>query len=234
MSTSIHNGTVAFATALHGTDDDPVSSVITRDGVANGLLHAADSMGQIRVNVATPDTSSFSIAVLDEYYIIDETPVANQWYRFRGSPFGSWPLTIHSDGTPYKLRVRIGVSCSSNSNTTQTIRVVIAPDHLAASERDREVDHVYEVSFNSNVDGTTPAWKAGTSQGTANSATLIAVSAADARSWTTDVSVYDAVSSATPRSIQQCRVSAHVFVRTSSASVTTRLHNLYIQEYCGT
>jgi hypothetical protein len=231
VSTSLHNGIVEFAASLYGTDDDPVENSIVRDGLANGLLHAADSMAQVRVNYF-PILSAAANGQ-DTFETVESSPTTGTWYRVGGSPFGEWPLTLHADGTPYKLRVRIGVSASSSTASTQLVRVVIAPNSHAVLERDLSADNVYQISFASGTVGTTPTWVAGTSQGDAASATLITVDADTARSWTRDVQVYDAVSSATPRDTMQCLVAAHVYALTSNASVQARLYALHIAEYVG-
>lgn len=241
MSTSIHSGIVAFDASLYGTDDDPADTTIVRDGIANGLLHAADSMGQVRVNVCYPDGSSFASDAW-EYGDIASSPVANQWYRIGGGPFGEWPLTIHNDGTPYKLRIRVGVAASSGGASTQTLRVVIAPNNFAVSERDQEADNVFQVVFLSVTIGTTPTWaydgtsgiSESRSQGTANSLTTLTVPARRAAAWTRSTTMYDAVSSGSPSEIQQCLVGAHVFGKTSVSGIVTRLHALHISEYVGT
>lgn len=233
MSTSIHSGLVSFGTTLHGTDDDPVDATVTRDGVANGLLHAADSYAQVRVNVAFPDTSTFSAGAAEFGHVIDTTPVVDQWYALGGGPFGEWPLTIHANGSPYKLRIRIGLSASSGGVSTQTIRVVVCPSSIAITERDVSADHVYALSFASATVSTTPTWIAGTSQGAVASATMLTISADDAAAWTRTVNMYDAVSSASPGTVQQCLVAAHVFAKSSSASIYARLHSLHIAEYVG-
>lgn len=234
MSTSIHSGLVQFGTTLHGTDDDPVDSVVARDGVANGLLHSADSYAQVRVNVVFPDTSTFSAAAAEFGHVVDTSPVVDQWYPLGGGPFGEWPLTIHANGSPYKLRIRVGLSANSSSISTQTVRVVVCPTSIAVAERDRAADHVYELTFGSGVVGTTPTWVAGQSRGTVASATMLTISAENAAAWVRSVNVYDAVSAATPRSVQQCMVSAHVFTKSPSTTIYARLHALHIAEYVGT
>ena len=227
MATSIHSGLKLVAGASYGGDDDPVGAVIWRDGIANGLLHCADSYAQVRVNVAFADASTFGSGAA-EYISGPAAPTAGQWFRV-AAPFGPWPLTLHADGTPYKLRVRIAAA-STSGGSVQTLRVVIAPDAFAALERDTEADSVYEVTTSS----TTPAWLGGTSQGSIASGTMLTVSAEQAAAWITNTEIFDAVSSATPRTVQQCLVSAHVFAKSASGSETTRFHALHIAEYVGT
>jgi hypothetical protein len=226
MSTSIHSGLVAFAASLYGTDDDPVDTAIVRDGIANGVLHAADSMAQVRCNILMRSADFFTIAA---------SPSGSTWYRIQGSPFGEWPLTLHADGTPYRLRIRVGVAASSATSCTITFRIVVSPDTIARDEMALEADHVYELAFNpADAIGTTPTHVPGTSQGSIASATLLTVTRERASQWLKDVSVYDAVSSGTPRTIQQCMVSPHVFVKTTNSTCLPRLHALHIAEYVGT
>jgi hypothetical protein len=228
MSTSIHRGIVEINTSHYGTDDDPIDTVTARDGILNGLLHCGDSMGQVRVNYMP--IASAAANGQDAFETIEASPIANQWYRVGAAPFGEWPLTCRWDRTPYKLVVRLGAATSSAAGTT-TFRVVICPMMDAIAELDREVDHVWETSF---AGTTTIAWRTGASQGSTASATLITVSRANALAWLRDVPIYDAVSSASPRSVQQCLVAAHVFAKTSNTGALPRLHALFIDEYVGT
>jgi len=231
MSTSIHSGLVDFGATLYGAANDPIDTVIMRDGVANGLLHAADSFAQVRVNyMAVKSTLANG---QDAYETIESSPTAGTWYLCGGSPFGSWPLTLNETGTPYKLRIRVGVAASTSNADTLTLRVVLAPDGLGGRERDRSVDHVWETSWTASTTSTTPTWASGTSQGTAASATLLTVSQPQASSWRRNVSAFDAVSSASPMSVDQCLVAAYVYAKTTGTALP-RLHALHIAEYVGT
>lgn len=231
MSTSLHNGLVSFAGSLSGAAFDPADTVIMRDGAMNGLLHAADSFGQVRVNYC-PIAAAFSVDDLDAYETIEASPVAGTWYAVGGAPFGSWPLTMHAEGaTPYVLRVRLGVAASStDAGTTHTYRVVIAPDGRGLEELPLSVDHVFEVE---GAASTTVAWATGTSQGTEAHATLLTVTPEVASAWTRSVGVYDAVSAASPSAVDQVLVSAWVFAKTTDDGVLPRVHALHLTEYCG-
>lgn len=232
MATSIHSALVQFDGAVYGAAADTMSTTVVRDGVANGLLHCADEYAQVRVNYLPP--AAAVVTDQNPFETIDAGPTANQWYRVGGSPFGAWPLTLHSDGTPYKLRIRVGVASSASDATTLTMRVLIAPlDATVGALLLGSYDYVYELSWTASDMGTTPTWTAGTSQGSAASATLLTVDRAAADSWTRSVSAYDAVSSASPVSVQQVPVAAHVFAKTSGTTLP-RLHALLIAEYVGT
>lgn len=232
MTTSIHSAIVPFATSLYGAAADPVDTTISRDGVANGLLHCADSYAQVRVNVMHPDYSTFNAPAAYEY---NETaanpPTANTWYRIEGTPFGEWPLTFHSDGTPYLLRVRIaGRSSGGAGSGTVTFRVVIAPANAGLGELESPSDHIFE------TDGTTStsvAWLTGATRGSEAYETRMELAAARADAWTRAVNVYDAVSGANSAQIRQCLVSAHVFAKTTNALDVPRLHALHIAEFSG-
>lgn len=228
MSTSIHSGIVDFDAALYGTYDDPVDNVVARDGVLNGLLHAGDSMGQVRVNwhpidsgVANGQASFASPDVPDEL---------SQFTLCAGSPFGQWPLTLRQDGTPYRLIIRVGGAMSSSpSSESGILRVVIAPDlptaaaHLTASQ-----DNVWGVQ----VTSATVGWLSGSSQGSAAASNYVTVEQAQAEYWIQSVSTYDAVSSASPIAIEQCLVSAWVFISASdSVDKYPVLHALHIREF---
>jgi hypothetical protein len=233
MSTSIHNGRVQFADSLYGTDNDPADVTILRDGVVNGLLHCADSYAQVRVNFVHPDYSTFAAAAAYEYnQTVDTTPTPNAWYRMEGSPFGEWPLTLHDDGTPYVLRVRVGGASSGGAATgTITFRVVIAPANAGLGELELAADHIFETA---GTTSTSVAWLTGATRGSGAHTTRMELSATRAGRWTREIDVYDAVSSATQRQVRQCLVSAHVFAKTTNALDVPRLHALYLAEYVGT
>lgn len=231
MSTSIQDGLVVFAGSLYGAAADPVGSRTMRDGIANNLLHCADSFAQVRVNYC-PIGAAFDGNDLDSFETIEDDPVAGTWYAVGGGPFGGWPLTMHADGAvPYVLRVRLGVSASdTDAGVTLTWRVVIAPDGDGLEELPNDADHVFEVS---GAASTTVAWATGTSQGALTHATLLTVSPELATAWTRSVGVYDAVSSAEPSAVDQVLVNAWVYARTEDASFLPRVNALHITEYVG-
>lgn len=223
-ASSIHSGIVPFAPSLWGTDDDPEDTVLHRDGTANGLLHAADSIGQVRVNYM-PVAAGVADGQ-ETFATIDTGPEADVYYHV--GVFGRWPLTIRADGTPYRLRIRVA-GASSSTNDAPTFRVVIAPNFPEAlAGKTSDEDSVFEASGTAT---TTIAWLSGTSQGSAAAATYVQVSAEQARDWTAEQVVFDAVNAGTPRSIQQCLVSAWVWAKQGGVDDLPRLYGLHIQEF---
>lgn len=231
MSTSIHGGLVELAGSLYGAATHPADTAQLRDGLANGLLHIADEFGQVRVNYC-PIAPTFATNDLDAFETVDATPIADRWYQV-GAPFGVWPLTCASEGTPYRLRVRLAVASTAlDAAETHDYRVVLAPDGRGREEMLLSEDHVFAVT--TSPQGTTGSWASGTSQGDLGHATLLTLDAPRARGWVSRVSVYDAVSSGSPRSIDQLLVAAYVFARTSDPTNLPRVHRLFLAEYVGT
>lgn len=231
MSTSIHDGIVEFSAGLYGAADDPADTVLMRDGVANGLLHAADSYGQVRVSYC-PIISTFAGTSRESFATIEASPDADTWYEVGAQPFDQWPITCHADGTPYKLRIRIGTAGSqTKAGVDLTYRVVLAPPGRAREELGRSVDHVYEAVVEAS---TTIAYATGSSQGSESHATLIELDAATARRWLTRTSIYDAISSGSPTSVEQVLVGAYVFAKCEDGDTLPRVHALHLTEYVGT
>jgi hypothetical protein len=230
MATSIltGGGIVEFPATLYGTDDDPVDTVVMRDGVMHGLLHAADSMGQVRVNYM--GIGNAVSEGQDEFETIETPANTSDYYLMGGTPFGPWPLTMRANGEPYKLRVRVGGSVSATP-ATATFRIVIAPlTIVTAADVLAALDSTLQVTATS----TTLAWLTGQSQGTLGSTTLITVTADQAAAWTRDVDIYNAVSSpAGGQTVEQIRVMAYVFAKTSDVTKLPQLSALHIQEYIG-
>lgn len=201
MSTSIHGGLVRFASSLYGAADDPVCGGIMRDGVANGLLHMSDAAGMVRVNAHARGDDGFAV----DSTVPDVIP-PEAWYLMDGSPFGSWPLTIRGNGTPWRLRIRLGGY--NPDGYTFTVRVVIAPSlSEALAGRYADADNVFEAVSTA----ATPTWFTGTSQGTAAAATYVEVSQAQASAWTRTIGTFNEVSAAAPATVDQVLVSAWMF-----------------------
>lgn len=207
-------------------------AAITRDGVANGLLHAADSYAQVRVN-HLPVAAAVANGQAT-FGTIVATPEPGQWYVVSGSPFGPWPLTLHSDGRPYLLRIRLAVGASSTDlGITHTYRVVLAPDdyNTAVAERDTFENHVWEAEVSAS---STVSWVTGSTQGGPPSSTVLTLEASTAARWTRSVSTYDAVSAGTPVAVEQCLVSLWIFAATTSAQSLPRVYGMHAAEYVGT
>ena len=234
MPTSIHSGLVPFPAAAYGAAADPVSAAVVRDGIANGLLHAADSHGQVRVNYMP--IAAARANGQDAFATIPAPPTPGQWYQVGAGPFGPWPLTLRADGTPYRLRLRVGVAASMTGDVELEIRVVIAPADSRGTARalvDAPVDYVWGTTWKADDTGTTPTWATGATRAE-GFPTMLVLDAATAAAWTVNTSTYDAVSSASPVQVQQVLVAAHVFAKTADAERLPRLHALHIAEYVGT
>lgn len=230
MSTSIHRGMTDPYALLYGVDSSPVETALMRDGVANNLLHAADSFAQVRVNYAAI-AASLAGGVRRGAETIDSAPTAGEWYELGGQPFDSWPLTMHADGRPYLLRIRLGAAANATNGTvTITWRVFLAPVGRQVEELHRFADHVWEAS---SAASTTALWISGATQGSAGHATVLELDAPTASRWVQRVSTYDAVAGASPTTIEQLLVGLYVYAKTDNASVLPRLHNLYAAEFVG-
>jgi hypothetical protein len=226
-------GIVEFAPSLYGTDDDPMDTVVMRDGVHHGLHHGADSMAQVRVNFV--GIGDDVVEGQTQFSTIDTPADTSTYYLMDGSPFGPWPLTVRADGTAYKLRYRIAGSVSdATGGPTGTIRVIIHPHiPLTRSEITQALDSSLEATFTT----TTATWASGAAVGTLGSDasdTILTVSSDQIRGWIRDVSVFNAVSSpADGRSIQQVPVAAHVYAKIDDVTKLPQLRALHIQEFIG-
>lgn len=225
MSTSVSEKIELISSTLYGTDDDPVDSVLMRRGVANNLMHMCDSMGQVRVNF-WPVLSSYANS-LDSYLAIEGPDNTTGWYLFGGMPMGPWPLTLRADGTPYRLIVHMAGFMSSGLGTG-TFRLVFAPDFATAREElFEDTDRAWEGS----TTATSTSTITGASQGSGAYADYVDIDRDRAAAWIRDVTVYDAVSGAEPKSAQQCLTSAWVFARTTHTGAAPRLSGLRVAEY---
>ena len=225
MSTSISERIVLTDEGLYGDAGEYMDSVLMRRVVANNLHHAADSMGQVRVNYWPVKAFGGNHATYLETDGVDET---GRWYLFGGMPMGPWPLTLRADGTPYRLVIRMAAAVTSDLGRSN-FRVIIAPSYASALEGLYEFsDRVYQVS---NVFNTTAMKVTGTSQGSAGSSTYLDVPRSLATSWITDVPTFDAVSGGTPVTVQACMVSAWVFAKSTHVSSDPYLYGLHLHEY---
>lgn len=232
MATSIltGGGLVEFAASLYGTDDDPMDAVMMRDGVMHGLLHAADSMAQVRVNYLP--IASAAAEGQDSFETTEPPANTTDYLLLGGSPFGPWPLTVRANGQPYKLRVRIAGAVSATP-ATATFRVILAAAGARLSETD--ILEALDSTFEAEATSTTAAWLSGSSQGSLANSTLITVSTDQVRSWTRNVPIFNAVSSPSAgQTIRQVGVKVYVFAKTTNTSRLAQLHALHIQEYIGT
>ena len=221
-------GIVDFAPSLYGAGDDPADAVILRDGVYHGTHHAADSFAQVRVNYQP--VASGVAQDQDSYETHETASSTSDWVQVGGSPFGKWPLSLRADGSGYKLRVRIAGAMSATADTA-TFRVVLGPPRRLSEP---EIEASLDSTFEAVATNTTIQYLSGSSQGDDNSGTVLTVTRDQARDWTRGESIYNAVSSPTGgHTVDQCLVSAHVYVRTTDVTNRARLHALHVAEYVG-
>ncbi len=225
MSTSVSERIVLTDEALYGDAGEYMDTVLMRRVVGNNLHHAADSMGQVRVNYWPAKAFGGNNSEYLETDGIDET---GRWYLMGGCPMGPWPLTLQADGTPFRLVIRVAAAVSSGAGTSD-FRFVIAPSYASAvAGLTEDSDRVFLCA---NVSATSAAYASGTSQGDNSSTTHLDVPADLAASWIRDVPTFDAVSGASPVTIQACMVSAWVFAKSTNTSSEPRLYGLHLHEH---
>lgn len=227
MSTSIHGELVSFGTALYGAADDPIDVTIMRDGIANGLLHAADMVAQVRCSTVYPNASVYSGG--QTHSDTGGTPVAEQWYLMEGGIIGPFPLTMQDDGTPYPVRVRLR-GATSNAAGTVAFRIVLCPFGRWRQYHDDPQDYVWQVT---GITSTSYAWLSGTSRLTLYD-NLVAATAEQAAGWVQSVSVPNATSGGTILARRSCMVAVHLIGKTSNATGHPRVRGFHVAETIGT
>ncbi len=135
---SLFNGIIRVPGASFG-EDDAVDTGNARDGLVNNAIHTADMSGQVRVSTLL-DGTSFMMGVPDVYQVQ------------RVIPFGPFPLSVRSDGSSYRLRIR--VLGHSNAGSSVTFRAVLSPFQSGTPFAEAAVN-VSEVATTS----TTEAWR---------------------------------------------------------------------------
>jgi hypothetical protein len=224
MSTSIFGYPVPIGTTVYGDAVDTTSTAVLRDGIANGLLHYADSYAQVRVCAAFPGAAVTFNGQTQA--TIESAPTANQWYLLQGGILGAWPLTQHLSGKAYELRIRLRGK-TTNASGSCSFRLVLCPLGRVFEYIDQDVDFVWTAS---GITSTSAAWLTG--QTTDNAlANRLVVDSATALSWVRTVSAPE--DATTPRSIQQCLVALHVLGRTTNAAGLPQVFGAYAAEYVG-
>lgn len=228
MSTSIFRYPVLAGTAVYGDAADPVDATVMRDAVANSLLHYADSFAQVRVAAAFPGSAvTYNGAAQGG---VEASPTADQFYLLSGGVLGPWPITLHADGTPYQLRIRVR-GRTTNAAGSCTFRLVLCPLGRAFEYIDSAaVDFVWTSDA---VTATSPAWLTGTTplHSLANRLSIDSEVALSSGWLARGISSPN--SATEPRSIQQCLVALHVFAKTTNNTGVPQLYGLIGQEYVG-
>jgi hypothetical protein len=220
MATSIHEGRLLTGRTFFG--NVAVDSGYVRDVILNNLCHYADEFAQTRIAFGATSTA------LDDqstYYESEDVDVGGGWVRV-GPAFGPWSIPLRSDGSPYRLRVRVAGALAGSA--TITMRLVVGSPARLDDIVSFDTDYVFETGTVSLI----PGWLTGSSQGTQAYDALIEIPPAVASSWITNVTTLDTVGGDEFGS-QQCLVSARVYAKSTSGKTTARLYGLYVAEYVG-
>ena len=218
-------GLVSLDATLYGAGDDPMDAVVMRDGPLNGLLHLADEYAQIRANWVGVEAAKLTGNQVG-YRGIVASPSADEWYRI--GEVARWPIQVRAGGTPYKVRLRIGGA--SDGTHTATFAAVITPTNWSgASWLGQSEDNVF---ITAGTASTSPAWLTGTSQGSAASGTLAALSARSGRAYQVPTSTLDDLGG-NPAVANQLTVLLELFGKTSNTAGEARLHAVHASEYVG-
>lgn len=220
MATSIHEGRLLTGRTFFG--NVAVDSGYVRDVILNNLCHYADEFAQTRVAFGATSTS-FDDQVT--YYESEDVDVGGGWVRV-GPAFGPWSIPLRSDGSPYRLRVRVAAVLAGSA--TITARVVVGSPARLDDIVSFDTDYVYETAALS----TSVAWATGSSQGSQAYDAMVEIPPAVASSWVTNVTTLDTIGGDEYGS-QQCQVAARVYAKSTATKTTVRLYGLYIAEYVG-
>lgn len=140
MSTSPNQQIVRYAAADFDADE-PMDTVLVRDGLFGSALHKADEAGQVVLSwMATAPglgsvagrTGPLEIPYADSF--LERMP-ASSWMDF---PIrGSWNPKLHADRRPYRLRVRLYVARDARSIAVPVhFAVTIGPHGLTPNDVD--------------------------------------------------------------------------------------------------
>lgn len=208
MATSEQLAVVAgIDTALGDAAGDTAA---IRDAV-NNLLHLADGCGRVLVNVA------------DAAYVYGKWAAASDgaWKPVFSS--GTFYPLIRDDGSAYPIRVRIGGA--AGSATGSVFRIGICPVGTARTYMSGATIGTNVVQT-ATITSTTPAWL------TTLLSTLVTLTAAQITM--TEVSTYDAVSSASPVGVLVCPCTIEVWTKDLvPADNTPVVSGVYAAEYIG-
>ena len=177
----------------------------------DSLAHLTDQMGQVRVNFPLSSGN----------FLATQTPTSNStWYPI--AVLAIFPITCKPDLTPFVLRARMTGYVSANKSVT--FRMVLAPAGQSSDYASRATApaNVMEASTSS----LTPADLSPAS----NLLTLASNEVITARR---PIAVYDAVSSASPVTVDVAMVEVSVWAKTSDITATPQLAAAYAAEYVG-
>lgn len=209
-------GVVELYDASRFADNDAFNTQEWRDGPANSALHWADQRGQVLVN-------TWALTSSGEGGELDMRPPAavdtNVWTRI--AVFGPLSLSLRADGTPYRLRARMG----GYSTTGASVDFRLTISDFGSIDR-----FVYEaptdgVETYTGITGTSAAYL---TPGSGNHFLNIDARTADAclvtRATLDDVS-------GSPVSVQVCEAYAVVWGKTANVAALPVCAGLYLAEF---
>lgn len=228
--TAIHRGIVQIPADLGEAASTPLGNARARDGVLNGLLHIADSAGQVHVNWWAYDTTLFPSGYEGPLEPREDL-VADRWQHIAAFTSRSRTSCVFVGGARYPLRV----SLSGASSGAHGVRFLASINHdasgLGRSFTPAELAAVADDAFwESDLTGGTPAELGGASLGDLATSWLVhprpgALVEGDA---------YDLDASTRDRKRKlSAPLHVDVFGRTANVASAPQLWGLTLAEYVG-
>lgn len=216
MSTSIFEGRVRFdASRSEGTF--PLSTTLVRDRVLNNALHFADENARALVNWMAPDATLIGANTY-------RTPEAVATSYRLVECYGPLPITLHADGSPYRIRAHVFGASSGGHGVTFAIVLspVVLTDGGEATDLASISDRAVEYAATSSA---SPSWLAA-GVGAVTFDPPASVVGSDFRDTLTDTS-------GDPTAVEIPVVYAAVFAKTANVASTPLLYGVHISEYVG-
>lgn len=208
MASSVNKAFIRI-TAAQAAENDPCDAVIARDCIVNNAAHIADEAGQVRVAWIARDGEYISTGTHDVAY--DFTHVVS---------YGPFPLSIRSDRTSYRMRIRLRGHYSGSSGDAY---LVLSGD----SDVTQAIQNVTGNAASFSVVSTTDGWV--TPDGGSNT---IYMSEAQVSAATGVISTLDAVGGS-PYQAAICTAYVHVYASTGVATDQIRITGVEAAEFIG-
>lgn len=210
MASSLHTGYIAHA-ADNFTDYYPIASAPYHDTL-DSLRHLFDEYAQVRVNWPVRSSGHYTAA---------GGTTITLWYPLLTFAF---PISLRSDGTSFRLRVRL--TAAQSAANSGTFRAVLSS--LSSAGRYANATADGGNVFSGATASTTPVVL------TPASSDIIYMDTDMVREAVRDVRGYNAVSGAEPVDVAICDVALTIWSKTSNAAATSRIFGVYGAEYIGT
>lgn len=209
-------GVVELYDVSRFADNNAINTQEWRDGPANNALHWADQRGQVLVN-------TWALTSSGEGGDLDMRPPAavdtNVWTRI--AIFGPLSLSLKSDGTPYRIRSRMGGYSSTGASVD--FRLTISSfDSIERFVYDPPADGVETYT---GITGTSAAYLTPDSGNN-----FINLDAATADTCIVTRATLDDVSGS-PRTVQVCEAFATVWGKTANTAALPVCAGLYLAEF---